>query len=133
MGRRLYRAHEGRQAMADRLPVPDFFDATRVGDIWSVPYAERVSQALDWRHTHDVKPAATDRVRVALMGVDLQNTFCVPSGELFVAGRSGNGAVEDSARICRFIYQNLRHITRIFLTMDTHQAMQIFHPVYWVD
>jgi nicotinamidase-related amidase len=80
-----------------------------------------------------VKPAATDTTRVALMGIDLQNTFCVPSGELFVGGRSGNGAVEDSARICRFIYGNLPYISRIFLTMDTHKAMQIFHPVYWVD
>jgi nicotinamidase-related amidase len=41
--------------------------------------------------------------------------------------------VEDSARICGLIYRNLRRITRIFLTMDTHKAMQIFHPVYWLD
>jgi nicotinamidase-related amidase len=119
--------------MADPLPIPAFFDPGKVGDIWPVPYAERASQAAEWRRTHGVEPAATDRVRVALLGIDLQNTFCVPGGELFVAGRSGRGAVEDSARICRFIYQNLCHITRILLTMDTHRAMQIFHPIYWVD
>src|SRR5687767_4120336 len=114
--------------MANPLPVPGFFDSKKVGEIWSVPYAERASRALDWRKTHGIKAAATDKVRVALMGIDLQNTFCVPNGELFVGGRSGNGAVEDSERICRFVYNNLAHITRIFLTMDTHKAMQIFHP-----
>jgi len=119
--------------MTDPLPVPGFFNPARVGEIWTVPYAERASQALDWGKTLGLKPAATDSVRVALLGIDLQNTFCVPGGELFVAGRSGMGAVEDSARICRFIYQNLHRITRIFLTMDTHKAMQIFHPIYWVD
>lgn len=119
--------------MADLLPVPDFFDPRATGEIRSVPYAERASQARDWSETHGVAPAATDRLRVALLCIDLQNTFCVPGGELFVAGRSGNGAVEDTARICRFIYANLHHITRVLLTMDTHTAMQIFHPVYWVD
>lgn len=119
--------------MANSLPIPDFFDAGKVGTIWSVPYAERAVQAEEWRRAHGISPAASDRVRVALVGIDLQNTFCIPSGELFVGGQSGNGAVDDSARLCRFIYENLRHITRIHLTMDTHQAMQIFHPVYWVD
>jgi nicotinamidase-related amidase len=57
----------------------------------------------------------------------------MPDFELFVAGQSGNGAVEDNARLCEFIYRNLGSITEIMATMDTHTAMQIFHPVFWVN
>jgi nicotinamidase-related amidase len=119
--------------MANRLPVPGFFDPRKVSDIWPVPYAERATQARDWAATHGVKPAAADKVKVALMGIDVQNTFCIPGAELFVGGQSGRGAVEDNVRLCQFLYQNLDRITNVFLTMDTHRAMQIFHPVWWVD
>ena len=74
-----------------------------------------------------------DRFRVCLVAVDVQNTFCVPGFELFVAGRSGTGAVDDSRRLCEFIYRNSPSITCIVPTMDTHHAMQIFHPIYLID
>jgi nicotinamidase-related amidase len=35
--------------------------------------------------------------------------------------------------LCEFIYRNLDVITQIAPTMDTHQAMQIFHTVFWVN
>jgi nicotinamidase-related amidase len=65
--------------------------------------------------------------------VDVQNSFCLPGFELFVGGRSGTGAVDDSRRLCEFIYRNLDVITQICPTMDTHQAMQIFHAVYLIN
>jgi nicotinamidase-related amidase len=65
--------------------------------------------------------------------VDCQNTFCIPGFELFVAGRSGTGAVDDNVRLCEFIYRNLSRITIIAATLDTHTAMQIFHPIFWVN
>jgi nicotinamidase-related amidase len=65
--------------------------------------------------------------------VDVQNTFCTPGFELFVAGRSGTGAVEDSARICSFLYRNLGSITETVVTMDSHQVFQIFHAPFLVD
>jgi nicotinamidase-related amidase len=43
------------------------------------------------------------------------------------------GAVEDNVRLCEFIYRNLAEITEIALTMDTHTATQIFHPIFWVN
>jgi nicotinamidase-related amidase len=43
------------------------------------------------------------------------------------------GAVEDNVRLCEFIYRNLGQITAIVPTMDTHTAMQIFHPIFWVN
>jgi nicotinamidase-related amidase len=63
----------------------------------------------------------------------VQNTFCIPGFELFVGGRSGTGAVEDNLRLCQFIYRNLHRITQITATLDTHTAMQVFHPIFLVD
>ena len=57
-----------------------------------------------------------------------QNTFCTPGFELHVPG-----APADSRRLCEFIYRNLARITGIVLTLDTHQALQIFHAAYLAD
>lgn len=116
-----------------QLPVPAFFDAQRVGEVWRVPYGDRAAQAIDWATQQGLQPAATDQTRVCLLIIDAQNTFCIPEFELFVGGRSGMGAVEDNVRLCEFIYRNLGVITAIAPTMDTHIATQIFHPVFWVD
>ena len=115
------------------LPIPDFFDSAKVGAVWRIPYEERAKQARDWAHQHGLQPAASDRTRTWLLLIDLQNTFCIPGFELFVGGRSGNGAVEDNVRLCQFIYRNLGSITHITATMDTHTAHQIFHPIFFVD
>ena len=69
----------------------------------------------------------TDKLKISLLLVDVQNTFCIPEFELYVGGTSGTGAVDDNRRLCEFIYRNLNMITEICPTMDTHQAVQIFH------
>jgi nicotinamidase-related amidase len=104
-----------------------------VGEVWRVPYEERFADATRWREEHALPPAAADRFRLALVAVDVQNTFCTPGFELFVAGRSGRGALDDSRRLCEFLYRNLGAITQVFPTLDTHQALQIFHRVLLVD
>ena len=116
-----------------QLPVPEHFDPERVGEVWRVPYGKRFQQAEAWAERHRIRPASEDKVRVGLQIVDCQNTFCIPEFELFVAGRSGKGAVEDNVRLCEFIYRNMGLITEIIPTMDTHTAMQIFHPIFWVN
>ncbi|MBN8657902.1 MAG: isochorismatase [Anaerolineae bacterium] len=116
-----------------QLPIPDFFDAAHVGEIWKVDYAARADQARAFALQHDLKPAATSSERISLMLIDVQNTFCMPGFELFVGGRSGNGAVEDNVRLCEFIYRNLGKLTHIIATMDTHTSQQIFHPIFFVD
>ena len=117
----------------DELPIPDHFDPGTVGEVWRVDYEASFEHALRWRERHALAPAADDELRVALVVVDVQNTFCTPGFELFVAGRSGTGAVDDSRRLCEFLYRNLHRVTRIFPTQDTHQAMQIFHRLFLVD
>jgi nicotinamidase-related amidase len=115
------------------LPVPPHFDARRVGEVWRVPYEDRAREARAWAREHGVTPAAEDMLRVCLVVVDVQNTFCIPGFELFVAGRSGSGAVDDNRRLCEFVYRNLATITQVFPSLDTHRAMQVFHAVWLVD
>jgi nicotinamidase-related amidase len=114
------------------LTIPPHFGPDRVGEVWRVPYQERADQAQAWAEEHGLRPALEDGFRICLVCVDVQNTFCIPGFELFVAGRSGTGAVDDNRRLCEFLYRNLGSITAIIPTLDTHQAMQIFHADWLV-
>jgi nicotinamidase-related amidase len=115
------------------FPVPPHFNPERVGEVWRVSYQELAIEAEKWAKKHSIKHASDDRFKICLVAVDVQNTFCIPGFELYVAGRSGTGAIEDNRRLCEFIYRNLGVITQICPTMDSHQVMQIFHSVYLVD
>ena len=98
-----------------------------------MPYEDRARDAEAWSSEHQLRPAVEDSPRVCLVVVDVQNTFCVPGFELFVAGRSGRAAIDDNRRLCEFLYRNLDAVTQIVPTLDTHQAMQVFHAVWLVD
>lgn len=115
------------------LPIPPHFVPESAGRLWPVPYLDRAREAEAWAEAHGVRPAVEDDRRTCLLLIDVQNSFCLPGFELFVGGVSGNGAVEDSVRICRFIYRNLSRITEIVATLDTHAALQIFHPIFFRD
>jgi nicotinamidase-related amidase len=118
--------------MEGALPLPPHFDPERVPVVWRVPYEDRAREAQAWAAAHDLRPAARDASRVCLLAIDVQNTFCTPGFELFVGGRSGTGAVDDNRRLCEFVYRNLGRITQIVSTLDTHQALQIFHAAFLV-
>jgi nicotinamidase-related amidase len=115
------------------LPIPKHYDPARVGDLRRIAYEELARGAEAWAREHELRPASEDRFRICLVAVDVQNTFCLPDFELFVAGRSGTGAVDDNRRLCEFVYRNLDAITQVVPTLDTHQAMQIFHGIFLVD
>jgi len=110
------------------VPLPPHFQPERVAEVWRVDYEGRARDAEAWARRHGVRPAAEDRFRICLVAVDIQNTFCTPGFELFVPG-----AVEDSRRLCEFVYRNLAVLTEIVPTLDTHQALQIFHAAFLVD
>jgi hypothetical protein len=44
-----------------QLPIPSYFDARRVGEVWRVPYQERANQVTDWAYQHSISPAAERR------------------------------------------------------------------------
>jgi nicotinamidase-related amidase len=117
----------------DKLPIPAHFDSQKVGELWRVPYQIRAQEAQNWSKQYNIQSSTTDECKICLLLIDVQNTFCLPDFELFVGGQSGRGAIDDNIRLCEFIYNNLGHITTIIPTMDTHTAMQIFHPIFWVN
>jgi nicotinamidase-related amidase len=108
------------------LEVPAFYNPNRNDSIFPIPL--RISQATDFRAKHNIKPSVEDTVKVALLGIDIQNTFCLPGWELYV-----DGAQDDIDRLLRWGYSNLDHITKIFLTRDKHFPIHIAHPFYWKD
>ena len=82
----------------DPLPLPSFYRPDA---------AALAAAAADWRKQHALKPAAADERRVHLLLIDVQKDFCFPEGSLYVGGRTGRGAIEDSQRIAQFLYANL--------------------------
>src|SRR6187200_3167652 len=115
------------------LPLPGHFDPDRVGEVGRVPYEDRAREASAWAVEHSLGRAADYSFRLCVLAVDIQNTFCIPDFEVFVAGRSGMGAVDDNRRLCEFLYRNLGEITQVFPSLDTHHAMQVFHAIWLAD
>ena len=72
-----------------KYPIPAHYNRTQVGEVWRVAYESRAAEARAWAVAHAIQPAVEDEFRVNLFLVDVQNTFCIPGFELFVAGRSG--------------------------------------------
>ncbi len=116
------------------LPLPSFYVPANAGAHAYGPNALALqSEAHGWREAHGLSAAATDGFNLHLLLIDVQKDFCFPEGSLYVGGRSGHGAIEDSRRISEFIYRNLGALTNITTTLDTHFAYQIFFPSFWVD
>ena len=117
----------------DQLPLPPHFEPSRAGEVWRVSYEDRAREAPAWAEQHGLGAATEDTFRLCLLAVDVQNTFCIPDFALFVAGRSGTAAVDDTRRLCEFVYRNLGTITQVYPSLDTHHAMQVFHAIWLVD
>lgn len=115
------------------LPIPSHFHPNKVGEIYRVPYQALALTAAAWKKQYNIPAAATDKYRICLLLIDVQNTFCIPDFELYIGGENGTAAVDDNRRLCEFIYRNLGIITTIIPTLDTHRAMQIFHPIFWIN
>lgn len=84
--------------------------------------------AVKWATQNNLKPVASDKKRVHLLIIDQQDDFVFPQGSLYVSGRSGTGAIDDSSRLAKFIYSNANIITEITDTMDSHLLYQVFFP-----
>ncbi len=116
------------------LPLPTFYEPRRAAEYAYRPDAAVIAEAsATWRAQHAIRPSAADETRIHLLLIDVQKDFCFPEGSLYVAGRSGTGAIDDSRRIAELVYRNLGVLTEITTTMDTHLAYQIFFPSFWLD
>lgn len=115
------------------LPLPPFFDPAHAASYAYRPDAAALADAASaWRAKHQLRPAASDETRIQLLLIDVQKDFCFPEGTLYVGGRSGRGAIDDSRRIAELVYRNLSVISDITTTLDTHLAYQIFFASFWL-
>jgi nicotinamidase-related amidase len=113
--------------------LPPFFDPARADDFGYDPDPAAVAGAArSWAAEHHLAPAAADREHTLLLLVDVQKDFCFPEGSLFVAGRSGRGALDDNRRLASFVYRNLERISATLSTLDSHLPHHIFSPAFWV-
>src|SRR3989304_4393113 len=101
------------------LPLPPFFDPRNAERKEYAPDQLRLfAEAAGGRRAHDLSPAAGARRDVHLLLIDAQKDFCFPGGSLYVAGRNGRGALDDSRRIAEFVYPNLGVLTHRATTTD---------------
>ncbi len=114
-------------AARKELPIPSFFNPKNAAK-WNYnpSLAQVFAEANSFRKAHRISGAASDKKRIALTIIDGQKDFCFPEGTLYVAGRSGTGAIDDNARLSSFIYRNAAIINAIRKTFDTHFAFQVF-------
>ncbi|ADB41579.1 nicotinamidase [Spirosoma linguale] len=67
-------------------------------------------------------------MRNAFLIIDTQFDFCHPQGALFVPG-----AEQDVERMSALIRNHADQIDHIVVTLDTHQVLDIAHPLFWHD
>ena len=109
------------------IALPEFYASGDAGRL----YLERADRAIAAGRElakRGMPPADSDRFRVCAFGIDVQVGFCLPGASLFVPG-----AVEDTTRALGFLYENLKRITSLVLSQDTHTLRQIFFADYWID
>src|SRR4051794_26174780 len=66
--------------------------------------------------------------RIDLVAIDFQYDFCDPKGALYV-----KGAEEDVKRLSNLIRRLDKKISNMHLTLDSHHALHIAHPVWFLD
>jgi nicotinamidase/pyrazinamidase len=89
-------------------------------------YAPRIQEFNALGASANLPLASTDKVRGALVIIDMQNSFVRPYGELPVPN-----AEDDVLRLIEFIYKNATKITAIYVTLDSHYPLQIFYSEWW--
>lgn len=90
-------------------------------------YGKSQSEVLVMAGNEPSIPADKDLIKTLLLIIDVQRDF-MPGGPLEIPG-----AGADVARLINWMYDNLSKITKIAVSLDTHRAIQIFHPCWWVD
>jgi len=64
----------------------------------------------------------------ALVIVDPQNDFCDRKGSLYL-----EGAENDILRLAEYIEKNALSISQVFVSLDSHARVAVFHPMFWVN
>lgn len=103
---------------------PRFYKENQAGNLFLPRYDVIQREVEDKGNQY---PYRKTEARTTLFVIDAQNCFCLPAGSLYVPG-----AERDTARLCEFIYRNTHSLDKIYCSLDTHSAYQIFLPAFWV-
>lgn len=106
------------------MTLPSFYDPSRVGKL----FPPKIQAAVDAGTARHSPAASKDAPTIALVLVDMQVDFIHREGALAVPG-----AVADCRRVVEWIYRNVNHISKIFLSLDSHYPLQIFFSTWWRD
>ncbi len=117
-------------ATLTQLPLPPHYveGDSRQQDYYVADVNGLLHKAVEWRGQHGIQPVGSDRKRIHALLIDAQYDFSSPQGSLYVGGQSGNGAMDDAARMAEWVYRNLGVISEITMTLDSHLLYQIFVP-----
>lgn len=80
---------------------------------------------MGWANNNS--PNRRKQTQNSLLGIDIQTDF-MDNGALGVAG-----AKQDVIRLSQFLYKHMDKLSKIIVSLDTHEVKQIFHPCWWVD
>ncbi len=107
-----------------KTPFYQIFDEDSVGQLINpLP----LNQILKWAYTEEKPPVDDTAPKVLFLGIDIQLDF-MDNGSLGVPG-----ATKDVIRMSKFLYNNADKIAAMFVSLDTHEMAQIFHPYWWID
>ena len=67
-------------------------------------------------------------MKIHLLVIDPQKDFCDPNGSLYV-----QGADQDINRLSAMVDRLRGKIDDIHVTLDSHNEVDIAHPIFWVD
>lgn len=117
------------------LPIPSDVDLSPevVGLYSELNFTETVQAAESWKDKHHIQPAEDDEVKATVAIIDDQGDFVLSAEEEGARLSIGAKAVTDLIALLAFIYTNLRVISKLVVTLDTHFLSQIFHPIFWVS
>ncbi len=112
------------------MSYPSFYDSAKCGTMFKPDCDAATLEGVKFGRDNSI-PASSQKGSapwVVLAIIDAQVDFCNPTwGNLYV-----EGAEQDTARLCEFIFNNPASISRIVASLDTHFLYQPFHRFSWV-
>lgn len=106
------------------MSFPNFYDPDKVGTL----YKPHVTEVIEAANSVKFKPSQEDERRILLLLVDPQADFVHTDGSLSVPG-----ALDDTRRLIKWLFDNLEQVTDIVVSLDSHLPLHIFYPGWWID
>lgn len=107
--------------------VPTWYDPAKVGRLRKPELDRAAMTGAEYARANGIPPVTKGSGQNVLLAViDQQVDFIDPDGNLPVAG-----AVADTDRLNRWIYNNVGIISHIVASLDTHYLFQPFHRMNW--